>query len=249
VNQSLPVVNQSLSIGVELPEAYTQLKKLMSAVRRPYHSQTLVLNAQCFVLANHFAKDHNKTADNLIPLNAAIQDAKKAIDAAIAAVTSIGPFEHNIQTHAVGRAFQSAENKIQECFKQYGLMKEWATQKKIEAAVKEDKARVDQMNARVAKSGTKGNPSHGPPTIKVKILVPSRQTYKSEYVVDDTTRLSGIMWKETTKDATLLQGFKLALPSTTDPLKGTSIPFDKEFVKDIPMANDGTRTLWLVQAA
>jgi hypothetical protein len=31
-------------------------------------------------------------------------------------------------------------------------MKEWATQKKIEAAVKEDKARVDQMNARVAKS-------------------------------------------------------------------------------------------------
>jgi hypothetical protein len=51
----------------------------------------------------------------------AIQDAKKAIDAAIAAVTSIGPFEHNIQTHAVGRAFQSAENKIQECFKQYGV--------------------------------------------------------------------------------------------------------------------------------
>ncbi|THH18652.1 hypothetical protein EW146_g2380 [Bondarzewia mesenterica] len=187
--------------GVKLPDSYLDLMKYAGKIRRPYHSQALALVSLCRALAKQFNLSANKVSKNVYPLEVAFDETIKALKAGMDAVTQLKASSFEDNSDAI-EAFEAAQQKIQSCFMHYGLTADWNMHKsKLDAAIENDKKRMDQLNDKLAKrpAHTPHNEAHSDMiTVTLKICLGSRTGSvlrdTLEVGVRPTTRLAAIRW-------------------------------------------------------
>ncbi|KZP22274.1 hypothetical protein FIBSPDRAFT_953108 [Athelia psychrophila] len=112
----------NFKLDIEIPTEYLDIRRAVRKVKRPYHARTLALEAQCRKLVAHFSM--TKQPSDFSALEDALDAAMAALDAAaqaMNAVSLIGFADADIEGTAAATAFNTAQGKIETCFKSYKL--------------------------------------------------------------------------------------------------------------------------------
>lgn len=130
------------------PKSYLELMKQAGQVRRPFHAQALAIIQLCRTLVNVFREESHHTADNILPLEDACDEALKALQAAARAVTELKIFDMaKFEDHAARKAINEAKKQIKTCFDNFGLGDSWSEQERLlSVAAEKDRKRMEDLN-------------------------------------------------------------------------------------------------------
>ncbi|KAF7982745.1 hypothetical protein HWV62_26628 [Athelia sp. TMB] len=191
---------------VEIPSEYLDIRRSVKNVMRPYHARTLALASQCRKLVGHFSAD-KKPAD-LPALAEALKAAMAALEAAAQAmnVVSLITFEDkDIEGTPAAKAFSTAEEKVETCYKAYNpriKLGDWTAEAAgMATALSKDKALVTQMKERFAQSNKTSIPPILPDS-KVKVTIQKDKGKPETYEADKSATLNELVWRALSKDGT-----------------------------------------------
>ncbi|KAI0271229.1 hypothetical protein BGY98DRAFT_201365 [Russula aff. rugulosa BPL654] len=130
------------------PKSYLELMKQAARVRRPFNAQALAIIQLCRTLVNKFKEESHHTADNILPLEDACDEALKALQAAAGAVTELKIFDMaKFEDHAARKVINKAKEQIKTCFDTFGLGDAWSEHERLlYVAVEKDKKRMEDLN-------------------------------------------------------------------------------------------------------
>ncbi|KAJ7234008.1 hypothetical protein B0H12DRAFT_164194 [Mycena haematopus] len=103
--------------AVTMPDAYNHIRTLLAQIKRPYRSQSTQLVSGCEQLATKF-NEKAKTTETYNALKTALEDTKKALEAA-KTVTYDPAQNFNFASNSAGSSFTTAEKSVKDCFKAY----------------------------------------------------------------------------------------------------------------------------------
>jgi len=185
------------------PKSYLDLMKQAGRVRRPFHAQALAIIQLCRTLVNEFKEESHHTADNILPLEEACDEALRALQAAAGAVTELKVIDMaKFEDHAARKAINGAKELIKTCFNTFGLADTWSEQERLlSVAAEKDRKRMEDLN-RILTTRPPLTIQERAEFIKVTVNVYYRGDTQERHVlaekqtveIEGSSRLSALRW-------------------------------------------------------
>ncbi|KAJ7193731.1 hypothetical protein GGX14DRAFT_14486, partial [Mycena pura] len=172
-----------------MPEAYGQLRKLISQTRRPYYAQSIQLVSGCATLAGAFKQ--KKTFEMVHSLELALENVKKALEAA--AAIAYDPTQPAPEFKTAEVAFEDAKNSLKDCFTEYKISSDDFERKMTDSRTSDSKS-VTQLQARFSSHKTAVGQ-----TVELSVTVSGKAfpvPHTRKYTVDPDQTLHAILWME-----------------------------------------------------
>ncbi|KAJ7349962.1 hypothetical protein DFH08DRAFT_126286 [Mycena albidolilacea] len=174
-----------------LPAPYKELLRLLVQTRRPFYSQSVQLVSGCRTLASEFNKKKSFVMQH--PLETAIGDVKKALEAA---AQSVYDPRQPTEFETAENAFTTAEESMKNCFKEYKMSSDEFA-KNIKDSRSSDATSLETLEDRFKSEKDLPKGSDVALTVTVKRQnAPATQTYS----VNSELTLHAILWKEVSRE-------------------------------------------------